>query len=134
MARIETNSLVQGISGKVCAHDDVYFRTNKRTGKVVAVRLCNPSTKESTAKQKAQQEKFRQQSQTTSQWFSQNLPGSQAYEDAYQDFLAQKRYATFMTYMRARLTRQGTSGTTTPAAGGSGSAGGGSSTDGGREV
>ena len=36
---------------KVCEHSDVYFRTNKKTGKVYTGKLCNPSTKEPSAAQ-----------------------------------------------------------------------------------
>ena len=39
-------ALVESMSKKVCMHSDVYFRTNKKTGKVYTGKLCNPSTKE----------------------------------------------------------------------------------------
>ena len=39
-------ALIESMRKKVCEHSDVYFRTNKRTGKVTTGKLCNPSTKE----------------------------------------------------------------------------------------
>jgi len=36
-------SLIETMSGKVCMHSDVYFRTNKRNGNVSTGKLCNPS-------------------------------------------------------------------------------------------
>ena len=43
---------------KVCEHSDVYFRTNKKTGKVTTGKLCNPSTKEPSAAQTAARARF----------------------------------------------------------------------------
>ena len=37
------------MSKKVCMHSDVYFRTNRQTGKVTTGKLCYPSTKEPSA-------------------------------------------------------------------------------------
>ena len=39
-------ALIESMKKKVCEHSDVYFRTNKKTGKVYTGKLCNPSTKE----------------------------------------------------------------------------------------
>ena len=38
---------------KVCEHSDVYFRTNRRTGKVTTGKLCYPSDKAPSAAQVA---------------------------------------------------------------------------------
>ena len=46
MAKIKPMALIESMSKKVCEHSDVYFRTNKKTGKVYTGKLCNPSTKE----------------------------------------------------------------------------------------
>ena len=43
---------------KVCEHSDVYFRTNKQTGKVTTGKLCYPSTKEPSAAQIAAKARF----------------------------------------------------------------------------
>ena len=51
-------ALIESMKKKVCEHSDVYFRTNKRTGKVYTGKLCNPSTKEPSAAQTAAKARF----------------------------------------------------------------------------
>ena len=53
MAQIKPMALIESMKKKVCMHSDVYFRTNKKTGKVYTGKLCNPSTKEPSAAQTA---------------------------------------------------------------------------------
>ena len=52
---------------KVCMHSDVYFRTNKKTGKVYTGKLCNPSTKEPSAAQTAAKARFAKMSAQVAQ-------------------------------------------------------------------
>ena len=56
MAKIKPMALIESMSNKVCEHSDVYFRTNKKTGKTG--KLCNPSTKEPSAAQTAAKARF----------------------------------------------------------------------------
>ena len=58
MAKIKPMALIESMSKKVCEHSDVYFRTNKKTGKVYTGKLCNPSTKEPSAAQTAAKARF----------------------------------------------------------------------------
>ena len=58
MAEIKPMALIESMKKKVCEHSDVYFRTNKQTGKVTTGKLCNPSTKEPSAAQTAAKERF----------------------------------------------------------------------------
>ena len=58
MAEIKPMALIESMSKKVCMHSDVYFRTNKQTGKVTTGKLCNPSTKDPSAAQIAAKERF----------------------------------------------------------------------------
>ena len=51
MAKIKPMGLIESMSGGVCTHSDVYFRTNKRTGKTYSGKLCNPYTGEPSADQ-----------------------------------------------------------------------------------
>ena len=51
-------ALIESMKKKVCEHSDVYFRTNKKTGKVYTGKLCNPSTKEPSAAQTAAKARF----------------------------------------------------------------------------
>jgi len=58
MAQIKPMALIESMKKKVCMHSDVYFRTNKKTGKVYTGKLCNPSTKEPSAAQTAAKARF----------------------------------------------------------------------------
>ena len=49
---------IERMQKKVCEHSDVYFRTNKQTGKVTTGKLCYPSTKEPSAAQIAAKARF----------------------------------------------------------------------------
>ena len=51
-------ALIESMKKKVCEHSDVYFRTNKQTGKVTTGKLCNPSTKAPSAAQIAAKARF----------------------------------------------------------------------------
>ena len=58
MAEIKPMALIESMKKKVCMHSDVYFRTNKQTGKVTTGKLCNPSEKAASAAQIAVKERF----------------------------------------------------------------------------
>ena len=58
MAEIKPMALIESMKKKVCEHSDVYFRTNKQTGKVTTGKLCNPSTKAPSAAQTAAKARF----------------------------------------------------------------------------
>ena len=58
MAEIKPMELIKSMSKKVCMHSDVYFRTNKQTGKTTTGKLCNPSDAEPSAAQIAAKARF----------------------------------------------------------------------------
>lgn len=58
MAVIRPLETIKSMSNKVCQHSDVYFRTNKRTGKTYTGKLCNPFEGERTTTQKANMTRF----------------------------------------------------------------------------
>ena len=58
MAEIKPMALIESMKKKVCEHSDVYFRTNKKTGKVYTGKLCNPSMKEPSVNQTAARARF----------------------------------------------------------------------------
>ena len=58
MAEIKPMALIESMKKKVCEHSDVYFRTNKQTGKVTTGKLCNPSTKAPSVAQTAAKARF----------------------------------------------------------------------------
>ena len=59
MAEIKPMALIESMKKKVCMHSDVYFRTNKQTGKVTTGKLCNPSEKAPSASQTKAKERFK---------------------------------------------------------------------------
>ena len=58
MALIKPMALIESMQKKVCMHSDVYFRTNKQTGKTFTGKLCYPSDKEPTPAQIAAKARF----------------------------------------------------------------------------
>lgn len=58
MAEIKPMALIESMRKKVCMHSDVYFRTNRQTGRTSTGKLCNPSTKEPSAAQIAAKARF----------------------------------------------------------------------------
>ena len=58
MAKIKPIDTVKSMSGKVCEHSDIYFRSNKQTDKVVTGKICNPSEAEPSEAQLRVQNRF----------------------------------------------------------------------------
>ncbi len=58
MAEIKPMALIESMRKKVCMHSDVYFRTNKQTGKTFTGKLCYPTDKEPSAAQIAAKARF----------------------------------------------------------------------------
>ena len=59
MAKIKPLATIESMSGKVCMHSDVYFRTNKQTSTTYTGKLCNPYTGEPSANQTAARNRFK---------------------------------------------------------------------------
>ena len=51
MSKIKPIAIIQSMSGKVCEHSDMYFRTNKQTQKVCTGKICYASDAEPTEAQ-----------------------------------------------------------------------------------
>lgn len=62
MSKIKPMALVETMSQKVCQHSNIYFRTNKKTGRVYSGKLCNPYEGEPSELQTAQRTAFKTQS------------------------------------------------------------------------
>lgn len=58
MSKIKPISIVQSMSGKVCEHSDMYFRTNRQTGVVSTGKVCYPTDAAPTEAQLKAQERF----------------------------------------------------------------------------
>ncbi len=58
MSKIRPISIIRSMSGKVCEHSDMYFRTNRRTQVVYTGRICYPSEAEPSEAQLRVKERF----------------------------------------------------------------------------
>lgn len=58
MSKIKPIAIVESMSGKICQHSDMYFRTNRQTGKVYTGKICNPSEADPTEAQVKVQNRF----------------------------------------------------------------------------
>lgn len=59
MAKIRPLEIISTMSGKVCEHSKMYFRTNPMNSTVTTGKLCYPSSKELSAEQLAVQARFK---------------------------------------------------------------------------
>ena len=102
MGTVNGNWLTGAHSGRACNHENIYTKTNRKTGKCYSVKLCNPSTMVSEM-QAAHRTSFGIISSTVSQWIKEQ----QALNSA--DFIyikaafdRQTRYSTLRGYIMAR--------------------------------
>ena len=95
MAKIKPIETVKSMSGKVCKHSEIYFRTNKQTGKTVTGKLCNPSDAEPTEAQLKVKTRFTKLTEAARVIMAD--PEQRAkYEKAY---LKQRRIGSLMGYI-----------------------------------
>ena len=113
MAKVTTTSLIAGLSGKVCQHDDTYFVTNRQTGRVHTGRICHPSAVRPSEAQISQREKFAQRCANTNQWIKNNEPavshpkGTEIYQKALKAYKAQHKIGTFYGFIANRIQEDG---------------------------
>ena len=96
MSKIKPMGLVESMSGKICAHSDMYFF--QRNGKVFSGKICHPSTKEPTATQLAAQSKFKTARDNAKAALA-DATQRAAYESA---FKSQKKYCSLYGYVFAQ--------------------------------
>lgn len=58
MSKIRPLEIISSMSGKVCMHSDMYFRTNRMNNSVTTGKICFPSTTEPTADQTQAKARF----------------------------------------------------------------------------
>lgn len=105
MGKVKTTWLLPGHSGRLCHHEDIYTKMNKKTGQVYSVKLCYPSEKV-TANQVAQRNNFGLVSMALSAWLNQNKVATATDHAAYMAVKAQYdrqvKYSTIRGYMMAK--------------------------------
>ena len=113
MAKVTTTSLISGLSGKVCQHDNTYFVTNRQTGQVHTAKICHPRNDEPSEAQVAVRERFVRRSQNTSAWIRDNGPstlhpkGTEIYQKAMTAFRAQRKIGSFFGFIASRIQEDG---------------------------
>ena len=99
MAEIKPMALIESMKKKVCMHSDVYFRTNKQTGKTTTGKLCYPSDKAPTAAQIAAKARFAKVAAAVRAILSD--PTEKAKLEA--EFKSQTRYGSLFGYAMHKL-------------------------------
>ena len=102
MSRIRPIAIVQSMSGKVCEHSDMYFRTNKQTQKVSTGKICNPSDAEPTEAQMKVKTRFAKVSAAVDQLLSD--PAER--EKWSKSYLAQHKYGSLKGDVFAKINSQ----------------------------
>ena len=99
MALIKPIDLIKSMAKKVCMHSDVYFRTNKQTGKTTTGKVCYPSDKQPTEAQLKAQERFKKVSKAVRTILAD--PEQKATLNA--AYKAQTRYGSLFGYAMHKL-------------------------------
>ncbi|MBP5345252.1 MAG: hypothetical protein J6Y99_03465 [Bacteroidales bacterium] len=112
MAQVNPNATIYSMSGKVNQMSNIYYRTNKQTGKVFTGTLLRKVTA-SNANQLALQEKFIQRNALVNDWMAANKPsvsqpkGSELYQAVLRAYKSQHKIGTFRGYVSHRIDEEG---------------------------
>ena len=96
--KIKPIEVVASMSGKVCQHSDMYFRTNKITGKVSTGKVCYPSTKAPSADQLAARQEFKTTVQAINAWLADPSNATER-NKLYTEFKSQHKIGSFFGYV-----------------------------------
>lgn len=102
MSRIRPIAIIQSMSGKVCEHSDMYFRTNKQTQKVCTGKICNPSDAAPTEAQVRVMNRFAKVAAAVDQLL--NEPSER--EKWNKAYVAQHKYGSLKGYVFAKINSQ----------------------------
>ena len=102
MGRVSGNWLTGAHSGRACRHEDIYTRTDRKTGACYSAKLCNPVT-EWTETQKAQRVSFGAISSAISAWIkTESVKPSADYVKVKRMYDRQMKYSTLRGMMYAK--------------------------------
>ena len=101
MSKIKPISIIRSMSGKVCEHSDMYFRTNKQTEQVCTGKICYPSDAALSEAQLRVQERFAKISAAIDQLLSD--PAER--EKWLKKYLRQHKIGTLKGYVFAKTNR-----------------------------
>ena len=102
MGKVSGNWLTGAHSGRACRHEDIYTRTDRKTGACYSAKLCNPVT-EWTETQKAQRASFGAISSAISAWIkAESVKPSADYVKVKRMYDRQMKYSTLRGMMYAK--------------------------------
>ena len=102
MGKVTGNWLTGAHSGRACRHEDIYTRTDRKTGACYSAKLCNPVT-EWTETQKAQRVSFGAISSAISAWIkTESVKPSADYVKVKRVYDRQMKYSTLRGMMYAK--------------------------------
>ena len=102
MGKVSGNWLTGAHSGRACRHEDIYTRTDRKTGACYSAKLCNPVT-EWTETQKAQRVSFGAISSAISAWIkTESVKPSADYVKVKRMYDRQMKYSTLRGMMYAK--------------------------------
>lgn len=110
MAKITPTSLVAAISGRTCQNDSTHFQTNRQTGRVFAVKVCNPCDgSDPTAAQQQVRTAFTQMQAIAKAWRVANAPsdtqpkGSAEFQAMMRQYKAQHKIGNWLAFVRTKI-------------------------------
>ena len=102
MGKVTGNWLTGAHSGRACRHEDIYTRTDRKTGACYSAKLCNPVT-EWTEAQKTQRASFGAISAAISAWIKkESATPSADYVKVKRVYDRQAKYGTLRGMMYAK--------------------------------
>ena len=102
MGKVTGNWLTGSHSGRACRHEDIYTRTDRKTGACYSAKLCNPVT-EWTEAQKTQRASFGVISSAISAWIKkESVAPSADYLKVKRVYDRQMKYSTLRGMMYAK--------------------------------
>ena len=112
MAQVNPNATIYSMSGKVNQMSNIYYRTNKQTGKVFTGTILR-KVEVTSAHQLALQEKFAQRTALVNNWMATNKPGvsqpngTELYQSLLRAYKSQHKFATFRGYVFHLIDEEG---------------------------
>ena len=102
MGKVTGNWLTGAHSGRACRHEDIYTRTDRKTGACYSAKLCNPVTVWTDA-QKSQRASFGVISSAISAWIkAESVAPSADYVKVKRMYDRQTKYSTLRGMMYAK--------------------------------
>ena len=113
MARINPNATIATMSGKANRQSNIYYRTDKQTGRVYTGTLLNPSRPSDSVASVNARTKFGQRVGNASAWLAANKPGgaqpngSELYQKVYKSYKSQTKMSGLFAYIVHLMDEEG---------------------------